>query len=102
MDRQTLEKAGVLLLGPDWKLPLASVLGPHHPEGAREKIDPRLVRRWAAGDRAIPGWVAPVIIDLLMERSKELNNLAWDAAHLAERLIDEGGGYGKYPTVKKD
>lgn len=97
MDKETLEQAGRLLIGEDWKLPMASVLGPHHPEGARERLDPRLVRRWAVGDRPggrpIPPWVGPVLAALLEERAKEL---AWNAKlalNLSKRLKN-GGGHG--------
>jgi hypothetical protein len=86
MDPETLDQAGRLLLGPDWKLPMASLLGPYHPEGARERIDPRLVRRWAVGDRPIPPWVAPVLASLLQERSKQLASDAKHAGFLAQFL----------------
>ena len=94
MDKETLEQAGKLLLGPDWKLPMATLLGPYHPEGARERIDPRLVRRWAAGDRhggrPIPDWVAPVLAVLLKERSKQLAADAKAAGFLAQFLKNGG------------
>jgi hypothetical protein len=41
-----------------------------HQAASRASIDPRLVRRWAVGDRPIPPWVAPVLASLLQERSK--------------------------------
>ncbi len=90
VDQETLDQAGRLLLGNDWKLPMATLLGPYHPEGARERLDPRLVRRWAAGDRPIPPWVAPALGALLRERAKELARDAKLAAALSERLRHGG------------
>lgn len=54
-----------MLYGDDWQRPLARGLGPLHPEGARESIDARLVRRWAAGERPVPGWVGTALVSLL-------------------------------------
>jgi hypothetical protein len=90
VDPETLDQAGKLLLGADWKLPMATLLGPHHPEGARKKIDPRLVRRWAVGDRPIPDWVAPALGALLQERSKQLAADAKRAGFLAQFLKNGG------------
>jgi hypothetical protein len=83
---ETLEEAGILLAGPDWKLPMSALLGPHHPEGARERIDPRLVRRWAAGERPIPHWVRPVLAELLVRRTMQLSREANRARDLCLRL----------------
>lgn len=47
--------------GDRWQRPLARFLGPHSPRGPVEAIDDRLVRRWAAGERAIPQWVADTL-----------------------------------------
>lgn len=69
MDTETLRLAGELLLGPEWKRPLAKLLGPHHPDGARESLDPRLPFRWASGERPVPGWVDPVLAALLTEQA---------------------------------
>lgn len=90
LDPETLAEAGKLLLGNDWKLPMASVLGPFHPDGARKKIDPRLVRRWAVGDRDVPNWVAPVLAGLLHNRAEELARDAKRASDLAKRLVFGG------------
>lgn len=62
-----LREAAELLLGPEWQRPLARELGPLHPDGPRETLDPRLIQRWATGDRPIPGWVAPTLGRLLAE-----------------------------------
>lgn len=96
-DRHTLEEAARLLLGPEFKRPLAKLLGPHHPDGPRKTLDPRLPFRWMADPvtadgqpnpqaRPIPWWVWPVIAQLLAERADELSFQASDARHLAERL----------------
>lgn len=49
--------AGEALYGPQWQRALARALGPLHPDGPRESIDDRYVRRLAAGDRPVPGWM---------------------------------------------
>ncbi|MBZ6411116.1 MULTISPECIES: hypothetical protein [Methylobacterium] len=73
---------------------MASLLGPYHPEGARERLDPRLVRRWAVGDRPggrpIPPWVGPVLAALLEERAKQLARDAKAAGFLAQYLKNGG------------
>ncbi len=69
MDPETLAYAGKLLLGPEWQRPMARLLGPHHPAGARDSLDPRLVQRWASGERPIPAWVAHVLAHLLDDRA---------------------------------
>ncbi|QDI79005.1 hypothetical protein E8E01_00345 [Methylorubrum populi] len=95
--REALEEAARLLLGPEFKRPLAKLLGPHHPNGARESLDPRLPFRWFAdpntpeGDtnrqyRPIPGWVGPVLARLLEERAEELARDAERARVLSARL----------------
>lgn len=82
----TLEEAARLLLGPEWKRPLARLLGPHHPAGARESLDPRLPFRWASGERPVPGWVPPVLAQALAERAEILSRDAEFARALADRL----------------
>ncbi len=82
----TLEQALTLLLGPEWKRPAARLLGPHHPTGARESLDPRLPFRWASGERQVPDWVGPVLARLLSERAESLARDAKAARALAKRL----------------
>ncbi len=67
MDLASLTEIGRLLYGEDWQRPLARGLGPLHPDGARESIDDRLVRRWAAGDRPIPAWVGQAVLKLMLK-----------------------------------
>jgi hypothetical protein len=43
-----LESRASALYGPDWQTPLAR----------RIRVDARTVRRWKAGDREIPDWLA--------------------------------------------
>jgi hypothetical protein len=71
-DREVLARAGALLYGDRWQRQLAEALGPHHPDGPRLAIDDRLVRRWAAGHRPIPGWVADALRGLLALRGLEI------------------------------
>ena len=86
MHRDDLHKAGDLLAGQDWQRPLARLLGPLHPNGARDSIDDRLVRRWASGERPIPSWVAPVLAGLLLERGQEMLEAAKACREMAEAL----------------
>lgn len=96
IDRATLEEAGRLLLGPEWKRPLAKLLGPHHPSGARESLDPRLPFRWASAPqtdpskkdqcRPVPDWVGPALSRLLAERADTLIADADRARALSDRL----------------
>ncbi len=77
-DREKLIHAGEVLLGVEWRRPLAALLGPHHPQGARPSIDPRLPARWAAGEREVPGWVVPALRRIVQERAADLHQLAKD------------------------
>lgn len=62
--RELLIESGRLLYGDQWQRALARGLGPLHPDGERESIDDRLVRRWASGERDVPEWVLPAIARL--------------------------------------
>lgn len=70
--REELIAAGELLFGEDWKNPLARALGPFHPDGARARIDDRLVRRWASGERQVPPWVRSACIRLCLRRKDSI------------------------------
>lgn len=56
-----LASVGRLAHGLAWQRAIAADLGRYHPNGARDRIDERLVRRWAAGHRPIPDWVGPAL-----------------------------------------
>jgi hypothetical protein len=71
-----LREAGTLLFGDEWQRPLARLLGPSHPEGPRETIDPRLVQRWVSSTRDIPDWVAPALSIALDERANAITTSA--------------------------
>jgi hypothetical protein len=86
----TLRRAGELLLGADWKRPLARLLGPHHPQGARESMDPRLPFRWASGERPIPAWVGPVLGHLLAAQIETYETAAQDCRDLIEEIAEKG------------
>lgn len=89
LDKDTLCVVGTFLHGSDWRRPLAKDLGPLHPEGSRETIDPRLPARWATGERDIPAWVGPAIAHLLDERAY-LMSTDVDRAHSLARRLREG------------
>ncbi len=88
MDTETLARAGQLLLGPEWQRPMARLLGPRHPGGIRESLDPRLIQRWASGERPVPSWVPGVLADLLTARSGQLRHAATECESLAAALRD--------------
>ena len=62
MTPSTLEAAATLLHGTRWKIALADAL----------EVDYRLVRRWASGERPIPGWVKPALRIELAGRVDEI------------------------------
>lgn len=86
MTTDELELAGRFLLGNEWKRPLAKLLGPYHPDGHRDSLDPRLPFRWASGGRPIPRWVEIVLGLMLERRVVQLQSMARDAERLAEDL----------------
>jgi hypothetical protein len=53
---------GVLLAGPDWKLPVSKMLG----------INERTVRRWASGEAAVPSGVVPQLEELCRSHATDL------------------------------
>ena len=83
---EMLERVGVVLCGPDWQRPMARLLGPHHPDGARDSIDDRLVRRWRSGERAVPEWVRGALLRLLNQAAKERRVEAPELEGLARSL----------------
>lgn len=62
---------------------MARDLGPLHPDGPRDSIDDRLVRRWSSGQRDIPDWVASALTALLEGRRAEVGRemVLLDEAH---------------------
>jgi hypothetical protein len=90
--RNLLVNGGALLFGSEWQRPIARMLGPLHPEGARGTIDDRLVRRWASGDRLIPEWVLPALQRAIASRATELSAMAG-------RLVRAGEAQGSFATL---
>ncbi|GEL41805.1 hypothetical protein MEX01_23960 [Methylorubrum extorquens] len=77
MTPDMLARAGEALRhGEDWRRPLARLLGPHHPAGPRNEIDPRMVSRWASGAMEIPDWVPEVLARLTRETGERLLDVA--------------------------
>jgi hypothetical protein len=64
---------GAVLFGADWQRAIARTLGRWHPQGARDAIDDRLVRRWATGERPVPHWVFPALAEVVDVRARGLN-----------------------------
>ena len=75
--RELLIEAGEALYGDQWQRALARALGPLHPQGPRERIDDRLVRRWAAQEqgRDVPEWVLGALRSTAESRASELQDL---------------------------
>lgn len=73
-----LAAAGRALFGDDWRRPLASALD----------VDARLIQRWAAGQRDIPGTVAPALRTLLSREAIGLERRAEAMREAAEAIKD--------------
>lgn len=69
MSPELFQNACASFLGAEWHRAIARELGPHHPNGPRPQIDDRLVRRWAAGEREIPIWVAIALLKIIAARA---------------------------------
>lgn len=63
--REKLVAAGEAIFGSEWRGPMAELLGPYHPDGPRDHIDARRVRRWAAGTMEVDEWVVLVLPKVL-------------------------------------
>lgn len=88
MTPELLARAGeALRQGEDWRRPMARILGPLHPDGPRDEIDPRMVSRWASGALDIPGWVDEALAHLTRETGERLLEVADDIeAELGPRI----------------
>ena len=53
------------ICGEKWVKDINPMLGAYHPDGPRDNIDDRLVRRWASGARPMPSWVPEALKDIL-------------------------------------
>lgn len=65
-DHNTLREAGEALFGPLWQTALSTSLN----------VSDRTVRRWAAGEFAIPDGIWPELAKLCKARGKALDRLA--------------------------
>ena len=73
--RDLLVGPSALLFGPEWQHAIARSLGPLHPDGSREAIDSRLVRRWASGERVVPIWVISALARMLESGATEVDTM---------------------------
>lgn len=83
------EVYGKALFGDEWRRKLASSLATVRPGERRgQPVDPRLVARWASGERPIPDWV-----DLAMEEmiNGRIGVLTSHASRLAADRIERRG-----------
>lgn len=81
-DREYLVAYGRARFGGAWQTAMARLLGQIHPEGARDSIDPALVRKWTRGARPVPAWVRPA---LAATAAPEAEALARTAAEILAR-----------------
>lgn len=72
-DVDLFRRAGEALYGQQWQRALARALGPLHPDGPREAIDDRYVRRLAAGDKPVPAWIWSALARLLTAERQSLS-----------------------------
>jgi hypothetical protein len=86
MTPDMLRGIGEAIYGPEWQRALARALGPRHPDGPRESLDDRLVRRWASGDRSVPSWVPDALAEMLVEEAGEMHLRAAECLRLADEL----------------
>lgn len=87
-DVALFRRAGEALYGPQWQRALARALGPLHPDGPREAIDDRFVRRLAAGERGVPGWIWIALAELASSRRDELGAIGRELYATARALRD--------------
>lgn len=82
-------KAGQVMFGDGWRSgrAFATALGPHHPEGPRESIDERLIRRWASGEREIEDWVIDALPRVLRAVANDLYVEAAAKVSLADTML---------------
>jgi hypothetical protein len=71
--RDLFVSPSAMLFGPEWPHAVARSLGPLHPDGSREAIDSRLVRRWASGKRVVPIWVISALAAMLKSKVTEVD-----------------------------
>jgi len=79
-------RSGEALYGPQWQRALARALGPMHPDGPREAIDDRFVRRLAAGDRSVPRWIWLALAGLAAAQRESLGSIERELAATARAL----------------
>ena len=67
-----LSQIAPLLYGSRWQTDLADALG----------VSSRLVRAWVSGERGVPAWVAPRLLELLQERGQRIDEARRELADL--------------------
>lgn len=65
--RELLIAAGQLLFGEQWQNAFARAAADYRETGTGS-LDPRLVRRWVAGDRPVPPWTLRMALAMISER----------------------------------
>lgn len=83
--RDLLIAAGQLLFGEQWQNAFARAAANYRETGSGS-LDPRLVRRWVAGDRPVPPWTLRMALVMISERRAAFADLE---ARLTEHLQRE-------------
>jgi hypothetical protein len=90
--RDVLVSSSAMLFRSEWQHAIAKELGQFHPDGPRDAIDSRLIRRWASGERVVPNWVVSALARILELRVSELDTMrvrvSFAAARLAAQVTD--------------
>ena len=92
-----MRQATTLLFGEPSARQLARALGPLHPDGPRDQVDDRLVRRWAAGHREIPRWALTGMAALLDRDRLEMEAECLEMQATSAKLRVTAGSSITYP-----
>lgn len=70
---------------------MARALGAYHPDGPRPSIDDRLVRRWAAAEREVPGWAVAALPPILLAQADRYAGRAAEIRRLGDEIREAAG-----------
>lgn len=67
--RDLLLEVGTCLFGEEWQRPLSRAVARFRIVG-EGPLDPRLIRRWVAGDLSVPPWMIPILLAMVREQAE--------------------------------